>query len=107
MGAKNHAILMPDGKTLDNALLTQLTNLHAQLTRIMPSTLSLVRLLVVSYVLSLGAVCSWILFEAAGQRCMAISVALLIGDAQAWLPDLVNLAKNLKVGGGFEKGVDL
>ncbi len=29
---------------------------------------------------------------------MAISVALLIGDAQAWLPDLVNLAKNLKVG---------
>lgn len=38
---------------------------------------------------------------------MAISVALLIGDAQAWLPDLVNLAKNLKVGGGFEKGADL
>jgi len=38
---------------------------------------------------------------------MAISVALLIGDAQAWLPDLVKLAKNLKVGGGFEKGVDL
>jgi hypothetical protein len=48
MGAKNHAILMPDGKTLDDALLTQITNLHSQLTRIMPSTLSLVRLLVVS-----------------------------------------------------------
>jgi malonate-semialdehyde dehydrogenase (acetylating) / methylmalonate-semialdehyde dehydrogenase len=38
---------------------------------------------------------------------MAISVVLLIGDAQAWLPDVVNLVKNLKVGGGFEKGVDL
>jgi malonate-semialdehyde dehydrogenase (acetylating)/methylmalonate-semialdehyde dehydrogenase len=38
---------------------------------------------------------------------MAISVAVLIGDAQEWLPDLVNLAKNLKVSGGFEKGVDL
>jgi len=38
---------------------------------------------------------------------MAISVVLLVGDAQAWLPELVNLAKNLKVGGGFEKDVDL
>ena len=38
---------------------------------------------------------------------MAISVAVLVGDAQAWLPDLVDLAKNLKVGGGFEKDVDL
>jgi malonate-semialdehyde dehydrogenase (acetylating) / methylmalonate-semialdehyde dehydrogenase len=38
---------------------------------------------------------------------MAISVAILVGDAQAWLPDLVNLAKKLKVGGGFEKDVDL
>jgi malonate-semialdehyde dehydrogenase (acetylating)/methylmalonate-semialdehyde dehydrogenase len=38
---------------------------------------------------------------------MAISVAVLVGDARAWLPDLVNLAKNLKVGGGFEKDVDL
>ena len=38
---------------------------------------------------------------------MALSVAILVGDAQAWLPDLVNLAKNLKVGGGFEKDVDL
>jgi len=46
-------------------------------------------------------------FGAAGQRCMAVSVAILVGDAQAWLPDLVNLAKNLKVGGGFEKDIDL
>lgn len=72
MGAKNHAILMPDA------------NKNHALNSIV------------------GAA-----FGAAGQRCMAISVVLLIGDAQAWLPDLVNLAKNLKVGGGFEKGVDL
>jgi malonate-semialdehyde dehydrogenase (acetylating)/methylmalonate-semialdehyde dehydrogenase len=38
---------------------------------------------------------------------MAISVVVLVGDACEWLPDLVNLAKKLKVGGGFEKGVDL
>jgi len=38
---------------------------------------------------------------------MAISVAVLVGDACEWLPDLVNLAKRLKVGGGFEKNVDV
>lgn len=38
---------------------------------------------------------------------MAISVVVLVGDAYEWLPDLVNLAKRLKVGGGFEKDVDM
>ncbi|EIM92143.1 methylmalonate-semialdehyde dehydrogenase [Stereum hirsutum FP-91666 SS1] len=46
-------------------------------------------------------------FGAAGQRCMAISVAVLVGDAQAWLPDLIKAAQGLKVSGGFEKGADL
>ena len=44
---------------------------------------------------------------AAGQRCMAISVAVLVGSAQEWLPDLIKLAQNLKVSGGFEQGADL
>lgn len=96
---------MPDGR-LDDALSMQSTHTLAQLIRIMPSTPSWARLLVVSLPVLYGARMLMNL-EAAGQRCMAISVALLIGDAQAWLPDLVNLAKNLKVGGGFEKGVDL
>jgi malonate-semialdehyde dehydrogenase (acetylating)/methylmalonate-semialdehyde dehydrogenase len=55
----------------------------------------------------MGIVPHELLSEAAGQRCMAISVVLLVGDAYGWLPDLVNLAKKLKVGGGFEKDVDL
>lgn len=38
---------------------------------------------------------------------MAISVAVLVGAAQEWLPDLINLAQNLKVSGGFEQGADL
>lgn len=38
---------------------------------------------------------------------MAISVVVLVGDAYQWLPDLANLAKRLKVGGGFEKDVDM
>ena len=72
MGAKNHAVVMPDAskeQTL-NALV--------------------------------GAT-----FGAAGQRCMAISVAVLVGEARAWIPDLVAKARTLKVNAGCEKGADL
>ncbi|KAH8120204.1 Methylmalonate-semialdehyde dehydrogenase [Phellopilus nigrolimitatus] len=72
MGAKNHAVIMPDA------------NKNTALNSI------------------LGAA-----FGAAGQRCMAISVAVLVGNAQSWLPELVERAKKLKVNGGFEKGADL
>ncbi|KZV76999.1 methylmalonate-semialdehyde dehydrogenase [Peniophora sp. CONT] len=72
MGAKNHAVLMPDA------------NKNLALNSIV------------------GAA-----FGAAGQRCMAISVAVLVGAAQDWLPDLIKLAQNLKVSGGFEQGADL
>ena len=41
-------------------------------------------------------------FGAAGQRCMALSVAVLVGGAKEWLPDIVEAAKQLKVGSGFE-----
>ncbi|KAG6911547.1 hypothetical protein DXG01_011849 [Tephrocybe rancida] len=46
-------------------------------------------------------------FGAAGQRCMALSVAILIGEAQSWLPELIERAQKLKVNGGFENGADL
>ncbi|KAF5312701.1 hypothetical protein D9619_002872 [Psilocybe cf. subviscida] len=46
-------------------------------------------------------------FGAAGQRCMAISVAIIVGDSAQWLPTLVERAKVLKVNGGFEPGADL
>lgn len=35
---------------------------------------------------------------AAGQRCMAISVAVLVGDAQKWIPEIQAAMKNLKTG---------
>jgi len=41
-------------------------------------------------------------FGSTGQRCMAISVVVLVGDAQQWVPDLVAKAKTLKVGPGHE-----
>ncbi|MBY4895581.1 CoA-acylating methylmalonate-semialdehyde dehydrogenase [Cupriavidus sp. AU9028] len=65
MGAKNHAIVLPDAhkeQTL-NALV--------------------------------GAS-----FGAAGQRCMAVSVVVLVGEANQWLPDLVEKARSLKLGPG-------
>lgn len=72
LGAKNHAIVMPDA------------NKNLALNSIV------------------GAA-----FGAAGQRCMALSVAILVGEAQSWLPELVERAQKLKVSGGFEPGADL
>ncbi|KAJ7099611.1 Aldehyde/histidinol dehydrogenase [Mycena crocata] len=46
-------------------------------------------------------------FGAAGQRCMALSVAVLVGEAQSWLPELIERAQKLKVNGAFEPGTDL
>ncbi|KDQ16280.1 hypothetical protein BOTBODRAFT_30986 [Botryobasidium botryosum FD-172 SS1] len=46
-------------------------------------------------------------FGAAGQRCMALSVAVFVGSTREWIPELVERAKQLKVSGGFEEGTDL
>ena len=67
MGAKNHAIIMPDAQKEDaiNAMI--------------------------------GAC-----FGSSGQRCMAISVPILVGAAQEWIPEIVEKSKSLTVGSGFE-----
>lgn len=72
MGAKNHAIVLPDANK------EQTLNAMA------------------------GAA-----FGAAGQRCMAASTLVLVGDARGWVPDLVEKAKTLKVNGGTEPGTDV
>jgi len=46
-------------------------------------------------------------FGAAGQRCMALSTLVLVGETREWLPEIIERAKLLKVDGGFEKGADL
>eukprot|EP00386_Alphamonas_edax_P004418 GDKI01013990.1.p1 GENE.GDKI01013990.1~~GDKI01013990.1.p1 ORF type:complete len:547 (+),score=203.74 GDKI01013990.1:69-1643(+) len=46
-------------------------------------------------------------FGAAGQRCMALSVCVLVGDAGEWVDDLVERAKKFKVNAGWEKGADI
>ncbi|UUW73357.1 CoA-acylating methylmalonate-semialdehyde dehydrogenase [Pseudomonas oryzihabitans] len=72
MGAKNHAVVMPDA----------------------PREQTLANLV--------GAA-----FGAAGQRCMAVSVVVLVGEANSWVPDLVAKARSLKVGAGHEHGTDV
>lgn len=72
LGAKNHAILMPDASK--------------------QSALNAIA----------GAA-----FGAAGQRCMALSVLITVGDAKEWVGDIIEQAKALKMGNGFAKEADL
>ena len=46
-------------------------------------------------------------FGAAGQRCMALSTLITVGETEQWLPDLVERARRLKINGGFEPDADL
>lgn len=46
-------------------------------------------------------------FGAAGQRCMALSVAVMVGDSKKWIQELVEKAKTLKVNAGHEPNTDI
>lgn len=46
-------------------------------------------------------------FGSTGQRCMALSVTVMVGEAQDWVDDLVEKAKQLKVGPGFDDTTDI
>jgi len=72
LGAKNHAIVMPD-----------CNRNHA-----------------------IGAL-SGAAFGAAGQRCMALSVVLTVGETKEWMAELAEKAKQIVVNGGFEEGADM
>ena len=72
MGAKNHAVVLPDA------------NAEQALNSLVGAT-----------------------FGAAGQRCMATSVTVLVGEAREWIPKIVAKAQQLKVNAGTEPGTDL
>ncbi|MCX7564066.1 CoA-acylating methylmalonate-semialdehyde dehydrogenase [Xanthomonadaceae bacterium XH05] len=72
MGAKNHAVVLPDANK--------------------EQTLNAIA----------GAA-----FGAAGQRCMAASTLVLVGEARQWVADIVEKAKTLKVNAGTEAGTDV
>ncbi|QBG37723.1 CoA-acylating methylmalonate-semialdehyde dehydrogenase [Litorilituus sediminis] len=46
-------------------------------------------------------------FGAAGQRCMANPVTILVGEARKWLPEIAERAKLMKVGPGTQRDADL
>ncbi|KAH3914611.1 methylmalonate-semialdehyde dehydrogenase [Parastagonospora nodorum] len=46
-------------------------------------------------------------FGAAGQRCMALSTLVMIGETKDWVPEIAERAKDLQINGGFEEGADL
>ncbi|XP_015587694.1 probable methylmalonate-semialdehyde dehydrogenase [acylating], mitochondrial isoform X2 [Cephus cinctus] len=46
-------------------------------------------------------------FGAAGQRCMALSVAIFVGKSKEWIKDIAEAAKRLKVNAGHVPGTDL
>jgi len=40
-------------------------------------------------------------FGAAGQRCMALSTAIFVGQSQEWIPEIVSKASQIEVNDGF------
>jgi malonate-semialdehyde dehydrogenase (acetylating) / methylmalonate-semialdehyde dehydrogenase len=73
LGAKNHAVVLPDA---DRAAVVRAVT---------------------------GAA-----FGAAGQRCMALSVVILVGgETESWCNDFVDAAKALNVGAGWEANTDV
>jgi malonate-semialdehyde dehydrogenase (acetylating) / methylmalonate-semialdehyde dehydrogenase len=46
-------------------------------------------------------------FGAAGQRCMALSTCVMVGETKEWVAELAERAKDLSINGGFEEGADL
>lgn len=46
-------------------------------------------------------------FGAAGQRCMANSVVVLVGQAREWLDEIIERSRALKVGPGTQRDADL
>lgn len=46
-------------------------------------------------------------FGAAGQRCMALSTAVFVGEARNWIPEIVERARKLQVNEGLQAGADL
>lgn len=46
-------------------------------------------------------------FGAAGQRCMALSTVLFVGESVNWLPEIVERARKLKCGAGVNSDTDV
>lgn len=46
-------------------------------------------------------------FGAAGQRCMALSTVIFVGETKNWLPEIVEKARKLKCGSGLDPATEV
>ncbi|KAF6022856.1 ALDH6A1 [Bugula neritina] len=46
-------------------------------------------------------------FGAAGQRCMALSTVVFVGESKKWIPEIIERAQKLTVTAGHEPGADI
>lgn len=46
-------------------------------------------------------------FGAAGQRCMALSTVIFVGESKNWLPEIVERARKLRCGPGMDTNTDV
>jgi malonate-semialdehyde dehydrogenase (acetylating)/methylmalonate-semialdehyde dehydrogenase len=46
-------------------------------------------------------------FGASGQRCMALTTAVFVGDSKDWVHEISKKAQSFKIGFGGEQGIDL
>lgn len=46
-------------------------------------------------------------FGAAGQRCMALTTAVMVGEAKDWLPEVASKAAKLQINAGHEPNTDI
>ena len=46
-------------------------------------------------------------FGAAGQRCMALSTAVFVGESKDWIPEIVERSRKLSINEGMQAGTDL
>jgi len=46
-------------------------------------------------------------FGAAGQRCMALSTAVFVGESKEWIPEIIERANKLKLNAGDQPGADI
>ena len=77
MGAKNHGVIMPDANK--EYTINQVSGRKKCLTK--------------------GFQLVGAAFGAAGQRCMALSTAVLVGEAKSWLPEVSCLLAPLAIFG--------
>lgn len=96
MGAKNHTSILPDANKNHAVNRFELT--------LAPGVVTFLGLIPPQHLAHsvVGAA-----FGAAGQRCMALSVAVMVGETKEWLPEIVDAASSLRVGSGFDPNVDV